>query len=97
MALNLPLKYKQDFNSNLGRKAKICAYVTMQTDGGIDKLVTVTNEVRIFTRTTVEELCFTINCFNTAAEDLEILEEHLKEEFQKVLSPTPRKKWGEMI
>ena len=56
----------------------------METDNGGQKLVTVDEEVRKFTGTTVEELCFTIDCFNTTAEDLEILEENLKTEFQKV-------------
>ena len=97
MALNLPLKYKQDFDPESGRKAKICAYVTMQTHGGVDKLVTVTEEIRKFTGTTVEELCFTIDCFKTAAQDLEIEDENLTEEFQKLLSPSPRKKWNRMM
>ena len=54
MAPKVPLKYKRDFDPDTGRKAKICAYVTMETDNGGQKLVTKSNEVRVFTGTKVE-------------------------------------------
>ena len=92
MAAKLPLKYKQDFDPNSGVQAKICRYLTVRTDGGHDKIITETEEVRKFTGTTVEELCFIIDCFNIAAEDLEIEDENLKEELKKCLTPGPRKK-----
>ena len=97
MAAKLPLKYKQDFDPDSGEKAEICRYVTMQTDGGHDKLIKEIKEVIKFTGTTVEELCHIIDCFKIAAEDLEILDKHLtKELFKKCLTPSPRKKWKRM-
>ena len=96
MAAKLPLKYKQDFDPDTGAQAKICRYVTVQTDGGHDKLITESEEIRKFTGTTVEELCHTIDCFETASDDLEIEDKNLKEEFKKCLTPGPRKKWNKM-
>ena len=96
MAAKLPLKYKQDFDPDSGVQAKICRYLTVQTDGGHDKIITETEEVRKFTGTTVEELCHTIDCFETASDDLEIEDKNLKKEFVKCLTPGPRKKWNRM-
>ena len=96
MAAKLPLKYKQDFDPDSGVQAKICRYVTVQTDGGHDKLITESEEIRKFTGTTVEELCHTIDCFETASKDLQIDDEDLKDEFLKCLTPGPRKKWNRM-
>lgn len=97
MAPKLPLKYKRDFNPNMGRNAKISTFVTIETDNGSQKIITKSSKVRVFTGTTVEELCFTRYCFDQAAENLNVETKNLKEEFIKILSPTPRKKWGEMI
>ena len=96
MAGKLPLKYKQDFDPDKGAQAKICRYVTVQTAGNNDKIVTESEEIRKFTGSTVEELCYTIDCFKTASKDLHIEEEDLKDEFVKCLTPGPRRKWEKM-
>ena len=97
MVGKLPFTYKKDFDPKMGEKQKVFMTSTVTTAGGIEKLHTTSREVRVFNGKSVEELCFTRECFNQAADDISIKSKHLTKEFVKILAPTPRTKFDKMI
>ena len=97
MAQKLPIKYKRDFDPKTGEKQKISITNTVTTARGIKKLHTKSREVRKFNGTSVEELCFTREFFDLAADDISVESANLKEEFVKILSPNPKAKWSKII
>ena len=95
MTPKLPINYKQDFDPNTGKRQKISTLITMETEDR--RLVTKSREVRKFNGTSVEELCFTRECFDLAADDISIKNANLKEQFIKILSPKLRTKRNKII
>ena len=64
MAPKLPLKYKRDLNPDTGEKQKVSTVVTMEIQDRSQRLHTKSREVRVFNGKSVEELCYTRECFD---------------------------------
>ena len=88
------LTYKRDFDHNAREKQnkKIKINNTVFIAGVKEKLQTSSREVRVFTEKMVEELCFTRECVNYAANDLSIDNGEFITEFTKILAPNPKTK-----